>query len=85
MVKLYKEGEDISTPLQIGDIIEIESGIFVKIKTVIKETEETFVGIKKNNTLIKGEVCRIYKINQRNGTFLYLSNDSSRNKRILHR
>lgn len=58
MVKLYKEGEDISTPLQIGDIIEIESGIFVKIKTVIKETEETFVGIKKNNTLIKGEVIQ---------------------------
>jgi hypothetical protein len=58
MVKLYKEGEDISTPLQIGDIIEIESGIFVKIKTVIKETEETFVGIKKNNTLIKGEIIQ---------------------------
>jgi hypothetical protein len=58
MVKLYKEGEDISTPLQIGDIIEIESGIFVKIKTVIKETEETFVGIKKNNTLVKGEVIQ---------------------------
>jgi hypothetical protein len=58
MVKLYKEGEDISTPLQIGDIIEIENGIFVKIKTVIKETEETFVGIKKNNTLIKGEVIQ---------------------------
>ena len=58
MVKLYKEGEDISTPLQIGDIIEIESGIFVKIKTVIKETEETFVGIKKNNTVIKGEVIQ---------------------------
>ena len=58
MVKLYKEGEDISTPLQIGDIIEIENGVFVKIKTVIKETEETFVGIKKNNTLIKGEVLQ---------------------------
>jgi hypothetical protein len=58
MVKLYKEGEDISAPLQIGDIIEIESGIFVKIKTVINETEETFVGIKKNNTLIKGEVIQ---------------------------
>lgn len=64
MVKLYKEGEDISTPLQIGDIIEIESGVFVKIKTVIKETEETFVGIKKNNTLISGEIIKNGKSNR---------------------
>jgi hypothetical protein len=56
MIKLYKEGEDISTPLQIGDILEVEPGIFVKVKEIIKETEEDFANIKKINIRIKGEV-----------------------------
>ena len=56
MVKLYKEGEDICTPLQIGDILEVEPGLFVKVKEIIKETEEGFGDIKKINIRIKGEV-----------------------------
>jgi hypothetical protein len=56
MVRLYKEGENFDSPLQIGDIIEIESGVFIQIKDFIKETEEDFLGIKKINIRIKGEV-----------------------------
>jgi hypothetical protein len=56
MVRLYKEGENFDSPLQIGDIIEIESEVFVQIKEFIKETEEDFLGIKKINIRIKGEV-----------------------------
>lgn len=56
MIKLYKEGEDIVTPLQIGDILEVESGLFIKIKEITKETEEDFADIKKINIRIKGEV-----------------------------
>jgi hypothetical protein len=56
MIKLYKEGEDISTPIQIGDILEVEPGLFVKVKEIIKETEEGFADIKKINIRIKGEV-----------------------------
>jgi hypothetical protein len=56
MIRLYKEGENIDSPLQIGDIIEVESGVFIKVKDLIKETEEDFLGIKKINIRIKGEV-----------------------------
>lgn len=56
MIRLYKEGEDISSPLQIGDILEVDPGVFIKVKEIIKETEEDFVGIKKINILVKGEV-----------------------------
>jgi hypothetical protein len=56
MIRLYKEGEDISSPLQIGDILEVDPGVFIKVKEIIKETEEDFVGIKKINIHIKGEV-----------------------------
>lgn len=56
MIRLYKEGEDISSPLQIGDILEVDPGVFIKVKEIIKETEEDFVGIKKINIRIKGEV-----------------------------
>jgi hypothetical protein len=56
MIRLFKEGEDIGIPLQIGDILEVESGIFVKVKEIINETEEDLAGLKKINIRIKGEV-----------------------------
>lgn len=56
MIRLYKEGEDIPTSLQIGDIIEVQSGVFVKIKEILTENEEDLAGIKKINIRLKGEV-----------------------------
>jgi hypothetical protein len=56
VIRLYKEGEDIPTPLQIGDIIEVQSGVFVKIKEILTENEEDLAGIKKINIRLKGEV-----------------------------
>lgn len=56
MIRLYKEGEYIPTPLQIGDIIEVQSGVFVKIKEILTENEEDLAGIKKINIRLKGEV-----------------------------
>lgn len=57
MIRLYKRGDDIpSKSLEIGDIIEVESGIFVKIKEILKESIESLAGIKKINTDFKGVV-----------------------------
>jgi hypothetical protein len=56
MIRLYKEGDDIPTPLQVGDIIEVQSGVFVKIKEILTENEEELAGIKKINIRLKGEV-----------------------------
>jgi hypothetical protein len=56
VIRLYKEGEDIPIPLQIGDIIEVQSGVFVKIKEILTENEEDLAGIKKINIRLKGEV-----------------------------
>lgn len=56
MIRLYKEGDDIPIPLQIGDIIEVQSGVFVKIKEILTENEEDLAGIKKINIRLKGEV-----------------------------
>ena len=57
MIRLYKRGDDIpSKSLEIGDIIEVESGIFVKIKEIIKESYESLAGVKKINTDFKGVV-----------------------------
>jgi hypothetical protein len=53
---MFKKGEDINSPLQIGDILEVEPGVFVKVKEIIKETEEDFADIKKWNIRIKTEV-----------------------------
>lgn len=63
MIKLYKEGEDIPTNLQIGDIIEVQSGVFIKIKEILTENEEDLAGIKKINIRLKGEV--VAKRNER--------------------
>jgi hypothetical protein len=67
MIRLYKEGENIDSPLQIGDIIEVESGVFIKVKDLIKETEEDFLGIKKINIRIKGEVISNGKSTKKSG------------------
>jgi len=57
MIRLYKRGDDIpSKSLEIGDIIEVESGIFVEIKEILKESIESLAGIKKINTDFKGVV-----------------------------
>jgi hypothetical protein len=56
MIRIFKEGEDINSPLQIGDILEVEPGVFVRVKEIIKETEEEFAEIKKWNIRIKSEV-----------------------------
>ncbi len=77
MIRLYKEGEDINSPLQIGDIIEIESGVFVKVKDLIKETEEDFLGIKKINIRIKGEVISNGKSTEKPGKRQRSRKDSS--------
>ena len=63
MIRMYKEGEDINSPLQIGDILEVEPGVFVKVKEIIKETEEDFADIKKWNIRIKTEVISNGKSN----------------------
>ena len=55
MEKLYKEGYDMSEDVKIGDILEIKSGIFVKVKDV-KITEEDLAGTKKRNLYLKGEI-----------------------------
>lgn len=55
MEKLYKEGDDISDSIQVGDILEIKSGVFIRIKEV-KITEEDLAGNKKRNLYLKGEV-----------------------------
>lgn len=55
MGKLYKEGDDISELIQVGDILEIKNGVFIRIKEV-KVTEEDLAGTKKRNLYLKGEV-----------------------------
>jgi len=55
MNRLYKNGDDIIDP-KIGDILEIESEVFIQVKEILQETEEDFVGIKKSNTLLKGSI-----------------------------
>lgn len=55
MGKLYKEGDDISELIQVGDILEIKNGVFIEIKDV-KITEEDLAGTKKRNLYLKGEV-----------------------------
>jgi hypothetical protein len=60
VIRLFKEGEDIDSSLQIGDILEVEPGVFVRVLDIIKETEEDFAGIKKLNIHLKGEVISNY-------------------------
>lgn len=56
MEKLYKQGELIEMNVKIGDIIEITSGVFLKVKKINLVTEEDLAGAKKTNVYLKGEV-----------------------------
>ena len=55
MGKLYKEGDDMSQDVMVGDILEIKSGVFVKV-TEVKITEEDLAGTIKRNLYLKGEI-----------------------------
>jgi hypothetical protein len=56
MEKLYKQGENIKEAVKVGDVIEIKSGIFIKVKSIETITEEDLAGTKKTNVYIKGEI-----------------------------
>jgi hypothetical protein len=56
MEKLYKQGENIKDAVKVGDVIEIKSGIFIKVKSIETITEEDLAGTKKTNVYLKGEI-----------------------------
>ena len=56
MEKLYKQGEKIEDSVKQGDIIEIRSGVFLKVKEVTFITEEDLAGTKITNVYLKGEI-----------------------------
>ena len=56
MEKLYKQGENIKEAVKVGDVIEIKSGIFIKVKSIETITEEDLAGTKKTNVYLKGEI-----------------------------
>jgi len=56
MEKLYKQGE-IETPIvNVGDIIEISIGVFIRVKEIRQITEEDLAGTKKTNVYLVGEI-----------------------------
>jgi hypothetical protein len=55
MEKLHKQGEIITPIINVGDILEIDQGVFIKVKEV-KITEEVLAGTKKTNVYLKGEI-----------------------------
>lgn len=56
MQKLYRAGEEIEENLNVGDIIEIYSGVFIRIKEIKKKIVEDLAGIKKTSLCIKSEI-----------------------------
>lgn len=56
MKKLYREGEEIEETLKEGDIIEIHSGVFVRIKEVKRKIIEDLAGIKKISLCLRSEI-----------------------------
>jgi preprotein translocase subunit YajC len=56
MQKLYREGEEIKDTLNVGDIIEIYSGVFIRIKEIQKKIVEDLAGIKKTSLSVKSEI-----------------------------
>jgi hypothetical protein len=56
MEKLYRIGEDIDDSLQVGDIIEIYSGVFIKIREIKRKVIENLAGIKKTSLSVKSEI-----------------------------
>jgi hypothetical protein len=71
MEKLYKQGEKIEDSVNIGDIIEIKSGIFIKVKEVSTITEEDLAGTKKTNLYLKGEIISNGEQKQKRNTRQY--------------
>lgn len=55
MEKLYKK-DDLEIELEIGDIVEISEGVFMKITEIKNITEEIIAGTKKTNVYMKGEI-----------------------------
>lgn len=56
MERLYKQGELIEQNVKVGDIIEITSGVFLRVKKISHITEEDLAGTKKLNVYLKGEI-----------------------------
>jgi hypothetical protein len=56
MERLYKQGEKIEDSVNVGDIIEIVSDVFIKVTEVSMITEEDLAGTKKTNLYLKGEI-----------------------------
>lgn len=56
MEKLYKQGELVDPKVNIGDIIEISEGVFLKVKFIDSIIEEDLAGAKKTNVYLKGEI-----------------------------
>jgi hypothetical protein len=56
MERLYREGEVDTETLNIGDIIEIYRGVFIKIKEIENYIIEDLAGIKKTSIRIKSEI-----------------------------
>jgi hypothetical protein len=56
MERLFKQGERIENNVNVGDIIEITRGVFIKVKRIHLITEEDLAGVKKTNITLKGEI-----------------------------
>lgn len=56
MERLFKQGDRIENSVKPGDIIEINQGIFIKVKEIHFITEEDLAGTKKTNIHLKGEI-----------------------------
>jgi hypothetical protein len=68
MEKLYKQGEKIEDSVEVGDIIEIVSGVFIKVKEIKTITEEDLAGTKKTNLYLKGEIISTNEDRQKRNT-----------------
>ena len=47
---------DLKEAVKVGDVIEIKSGIFIKVKSIETITEEDLAGTKKTNVYLIGEI-----------------------------
>jgi hypothetical protein len=56
MERLYREGEVDTETLTVGDILELYSGVFIRVKAIENITIEDFAGIKKTSIRIKSEI-----------------------------
>jgi hypothetical protein len=68
MEKLYKQGEKIEDSVEVGDIIEIVSGVFIKVTEIKTITEEDLAGTKKTNLYLKGEIISTNEDRQKRNT-----------------